>query len=121
MIMSLCSVIRKLSHVPIVLPCSVTCMYMYVFLMFSSTYVGCSGQSEWELLSVTPFSKLGSEERVSFKKILKKVQERQDARVQQAREAAVKMQVKSEALEHHMTAGSIVATCRSSANTWSYL
>ena len=89
--------------------------------MFSSTNVGCSGQSEWELLSVTPFSQLGSEERVSFKKILMKVLERQDERVQQAVEAAVKMQAKSEAVEHHMAAGSIVATCLSSANTWSDL
>jgi len=34
--------------------------------MFSSTNVGCSGQSEWELRSVTPFSQLGSEERADM-------------------------------------------------------
>ena len=73
--------------------------------MFSTTNVGCSNQSEWELISTTPFSKLGSEERVSFKNIIMKVQKRQDERVQQAEEAAVKMQVQSEAVEHHMTAG----------------
>ena len=89
--------------------------------MFSSTNVGCSGQSEWELLSVTPFSQLGSEERVSFKKILMIVQKRQEESVQPAGEAAVKMQAKSEAVEHHMAAGSIVATCLSIANTWSDL
>ena len=109
------------SHVPLVLSCSVTYMYMSVSLIFSSTNVGCSGQSEWKLLSVTPFSQLGSEERLSFKKILMIVQKGQEERVQQAGEAAVKMQAKSEAVEHHMTAGSIVATCLSIANTWSDL
>ena len=36
-------------------------------------------------------------------------------------EAVAKTQVKSEAVEHHMTAGNIVATCVSSDNTWSDL
>ena len=55
--------------------------------MFSSTNVGCSGQSEWELLSVTPFSQLGSEERVSVKRILREERERQvEKRAQRAKE-----------------------------------
>ena len=55
--------------------------------MFSSTNVGCSGQSEWELLSVTPFSQLGSEERVSVKKIQREERERQvEKRAQRAEE-----------------------------------
>ena len=62
--------------------------------MFSSTNAGCSGQSEWELLSVTPFSQLGSEERVSVKRIQREERERQvenrlrmaEERVQQERE-----------------------------------
>ena len=36
-------------------------------------------------------------------------------------EAVAKTQVKSEAVEHHMTAGNIVATCVSSDSTWSDL
>ena len=36
-------------------------------------------------------------------------------------EVVAKTQVKSEAVEHHMTAGNIVATCDSSDNTWSDL
>ena len=60
---------------------------MLVSLMFSSTNVGCSGQSEWELLSVTPFSQLGSEERVSVKKTQREERERQvDKRAQRAEE-----------------------------------
>ena len=55
--------------------------------MFSSTNVGCSGQSEWECLSVTPFSQLGSEERVSVKKIQREERERQvEKRAQRAEE-----------------------------------
>ena len=55
--------------------------------MFSSTNVGCSGQSEWELLSVTPLSQLGSEERVSVKKIQREERERQlERRAQRAEE-----------------------------------
>ena len=60
----------------------------------------------------------GDVQRLPFKK---NVQKGQDERVQQAGEAVVKMQAKSEAVEHHMTAGSIVATCLSIANTWSDL
>ena len=60
--------------------------------MFSSTNVGCSGQSEWELLSVTQSSKLGSEEGVSFKKILREVQKRQDETVRQAEARAAELQ-----------------------------
>ena len=57
--------------------------------MFSSTNVGCSGQSEWELLSVTPFSQLGSEERVSVKKTQREERERQvEKRAQRAEERA---------------------------------
>ena len=60
--------------------------------MFSSTNVGCSGESKWELVSVIPFSKLGSEERVSVKKIQREERERRmekrlrkaEERVQQA-------------------------------------
>ena len=52
--------------------------------MFSSANIGCSGQSEWELLSVTPFSKLGSKERVSFKKILRQARIKQHELAQQA-------------------------------------
>ena len=75
------------SHVPLVLSCSVTYMYMSVSLIFSSTNVGCSGQSEWELCSVTPFSQLGSEERVSVKKIQREERERQvERRAQRAEE-----------------------------------
>ena len=55
--------------------------------MFSSTNVGCSGQSEWEFLSVTPFSQLGSEERVSVKKTQREERERQvEKRAQRAEE-----------------------------------
>ena len=36
-------------------------------------------------------------------------------------EAVAKAQVKSEAVEHHMTAGNTVATCVSSDSTWSDL
>ena len=55
--------------------------------MFSSTNVGCSGQSEWELLSVTPFSQLGSEERVSVKKTQREERERQlEKRIRMAEE-----------------------------------
>ena len=55
--------------------------------MFSSTNVGCSGQSEWELCSVTPFSQLGSEERVSVKKTQREERERQvEKRAQRAEE-----------------------------------
>ena len=55
--------------------------------MFSSTNLGCSGQSEWELHSVTPFSQLGSEERVSVKKIQREERERQvEKRAQRAEE-----------------------------------
>ena len=43
--------------------------------MFSSTNVGCSGRSEWELLSVTLSSQLGSKERVSVKKIQREERE----------------------------------------------
>ena len=57
--------------------------------MFSSTNVGCSGQSEWEFRSVTPFSQLGSEERVSVKKIQREERERQvENRAQRAEERA---------------------------------
>ena len=60
--------------------------------MLSSTNVGCSGQSKWELHSVSPFSQLGSEERVSVKKIQREEREKQvekklrtaEERVQQA-------------------------------------
>ena len=55
--------------------------------MFSSTNVGCSGQSEWELLSEIPFSQLGSEEGVSVKKTQREEQERRvEKRAQRAEE-----------------------------------
>ena len=38
-----------------------------------------------------------------------------------SRGAVVKSEVKSEAGEHHMTAGNIVATCISSDSAWSDL
>ena len=77
-IMSLCSAAHeKPSQVFHALSCSVANMYMLVSVMFSSTNVGCSGQSEWELLSVTPFSQLGSEERVSLKKMQREERDRQ--------------------------------------------
>ena len=55
--------------------------------MFFSTNLGCSGQSEWEILPVTPFSQLGSKERVSVKKIQREERERQvEKRAQRAEE-----------------------------------
>ena len=79
-IMNLCSAVhKKPSHVPLVQyylhVYHIT--YMFVSLMFSSNNVGCSSQSEWELLSVTQSSELGFEERVSVKKIQREERERQ--------------------------------------------
>ena len=52
--------------------------------MFFSSTLGCSGQSKWDLLSIS--SELRSEERVSVKKILRKVWERQEERAERAQE-----------------------------------
>lgn len=48
-----------------------------ISLMFSSTNIGRFGESEWELHSVTRSSELGSEQRVSFKKIQREEREKQ--------------------------------------------
>ena len=59
---------------------------MYVFLMSYSTNLGCSSQSQWELLSLTKSSKLGSEARLSLKHILGIVQARQQDRANRTEE-----------------------------------
>ena len=76
----------------IILSCSVAYMNMNVSHMFSSTNVGCSSQSEWELLSITPLSELGSKERVSLKKILRVVRKRQDESAEQTEARAEELQ-----------------------------
>lgn len=61
--------------------------------MFSFTTIGCSGQSEWEIVSVADFSELRSEERISAKTLQRDDQQKQlplwaEERLQMAEERA---------------------------------
>lgn len=69
--------------------------------MFSSTNIGCLGQSEWELYSVTESSKLGAKERFALKKALRKVQKK----LNEAEERADELQRKMDEVEGRKTEG----------------
>lgn len=62
-------------------------MQIFISFFILPMYIVCAGLSEWELLSVTQFSELRSEERVSAKMMQRHEQERQmKEKIQRAEE-----------------------------------